>query len=121
LRHLRSGLLERIKVSSCYWTTEERFASQGEVLAHDTEVLKACLEPMRIAADDPDPRWCAIDRRDMQAWLTFLRDAGTIREPIELGSLYTTALVDMANAFDPGEVQGAATAYAARLGLQQGD
>ena len=164
LRHLRSRLLERIKVSSCYWTTEERFASQGEVLArglrmvqksivfsfanpqaalrmmwetqpetkpaspareavlaHDTEVLKACLEPMRIATDDPDPRWCAIDRRDMQAWLTFLRDAGTIREPVGLASLYTTALVDTANAFDPGEVQGAATAYAARLRLQQGD
>jgi hypothetical protein len=76
---------------------------------------------MRIAPDDPDPRWCAIDRRDMQAWLTFLLDAGTLREPLELRSLYSTALVDAANAFDPSEVQGAASAYAARLGLQQGD
>ena len=155
LRHLPSRLLGRINVSSCYWTTQAAFASQGQVLAralraiqksivfsfenpraalrmmwqtqphtrpapdardavlaHDIEVLKACLEPMRIDPDDPDPRWCAISGRDMQAWHTFLLGAGTIRQRLDLDRLYTTALVEGANAFDADAVRAAARAYA---------
>ena len=86
--------------------------ARDAVLAHDIEVLKACLEPMRIDPDDPDPRWCAISGRDMQAWHTFLLGAGTIRQRLDLDRLYTTALVEGANAFDADAVRAAARAYA---------
>jgi NitT/TauT family transport system substrate-binding protein len=154
LRHLHSRLLERIRVSSCYWTTQAAFAARADalaralraiqksivfsfanpqaalrmmwevergtkpapaardaVLAHDTEVLKACLGPMRIDPGDCDPRWCAISERDMQAWQTFLLASGTISEALDLDRLYTTALVEAANAFDADEVRAAARVY----------
>ena len=151
LRHLRSRLFDRIRVSSCYWTTEARFAADPDTLgralraiqkslvfafanpgaalqamwrthprtappataraavfAHDIEVLKACLEPMRIAADDPDPRWCAIPDAEMAAWRAFLSHAGSIRRPVDLARLYTTALVERANDFDAEPIRAAA-------------
>lgn len=153
LRHLRSKLLERIRVSSCYWTTEAKFAVDEDVLAcalraiqkslvfsfanpeaaleamwethpetkplpglreaalrHDMEVLKACLEPMRIAKQDPDPRWCAIPGDDMIAWQDFLFRSGTIRRKLDLKRLYTTALVARANKFNAEEIRTAARA-----------
>ena len=153
LRHLRSKLLERIRVSSCYWTTEALFAAEPDVLAralraiqksvefsfadpeaalrtmwethpdtkppagsreavlrHDIEVLKACLEPMRIDREDPDPRWCAIPAAEMIAWRDFLARSGSTSQPVDLKRLYTTALVDQVNAFDPEPVRTAARA-----------
>lgn len=151
LRHLRSRLFDRIRVSSCYWTTEKRLAADPDTLgralraiqkslvfsfanpgaalramwrshpatapaaaardaasAHDIEILKACLEPMRIAADDSDPRWCAIPAAEMAAWQAFLHDAGSIRRPVDLERLYTTALIARANDFDPEPIRAAA-------------
>jgi hypothetical protein len=151
LRHLRSKLLERIRVSSCYWTTEAKFAVdedvlsralraiqkslvfsftnpqaaleamwetrpetippsglRGAVLRHDMEVLKACLEPMRIDKQDPDPRWCAIPAEEMIAWHDFLIRSGTLRRELDLERLYSTALVARANEFNAEEVRSAA-------------
>ena len=151
LRHLRSTLLERIRVSSCYWTTQSLFAAQSDLLAralraihkslvfsfanphaalqmmweayaesrpppasadatrqHDIEVLNACLEPMRIDASDPDPRWCAIAKEDMQAWHLFLLATGSIRRELDIDRLYTTALIDQINAFDAERVRAEA-------------
>jgi len=48
----------------------------------------------------------------MQAWHTFLLGAGTIRQRLDLDRLYTTALVEGANAFDADAVRAAARAYA---------
>jgi hypothetical protein len=151
LRHLRSKLLERIRVSSCYWTTEATFADDEDVLAralraiqkslvfsftnpqaaleamwethpetkpppglrdevlrHDMEVLKACLEPMRIDKQDPDPRWCAIPVEEMIAWQDFLLRSGTLHRELDLERLYTTALVARINNFNAEEIRAAA-------------
>ncbi len=43
LRHLRSRLLERIRVSSCYWTTETNFAAHGERLARGLRAIQKSL------------------------------------------------------------------------------
>jgi ABC-type nitrate/sulfonate/bicarbonate transport system substrate-binding protein len=150
LQHLRSRLLERIRVSSCYWTTEDTFASRADLLARglraiqksilfsfaspeaalvamwethpgtrptgaereavarrDLAVLRACLEPMRIDAGDPDPRWCAIPAAEMRAWQAFLRQAGTVSRDLDVTRCYTTALVDRANDFDTAAVRAA--------------
>jgi ABC-type nitrate/sulfonate/bicarbonate transport system substrate-binding protein len=151
LRHIRSQLLERIRVSSCYWTTEEKFAADKDLLAcglraiqkslvfsfsnpeaaleamwdvfpetrpapsvreavlqHDLEVLKACLEPMRIDSQDPDPRWCAIPAEEMIAWQQFLVRSGAIPKELDLKRLYTTSLVARINEFDADEVRSRA-------------
>ena len=150
LRHLHSKLLERIRVSSCYWTTEARLAAGADVLgralraiqkslvfsfanpeaalqlmwqtfpesrpavasdsesARQLEILKACLEPMRIDADDPDPRWCALPTREMEAWQEFLQRSDTVPFAIEVKRCYSTALVEAANAFDPAPIRAAA-------------
>jgi NitT/TauT family transport system substrate-binding protein len=153
LHHLRSKLLERIRVSSCYWTTEARFAGDKDVLAralraiqkslvfsfanpqaaleamwethpetkpaaslrnavmrHDMEVLKACLEPMRIDKQDPDPRWCAIPAEEMIAWQDFLLRSGVLHRKLDLERLYTTALVARINNFNAEEIRTAARA-----------
>lgn len=155
LRHLRSRLLERIRVSSCYWTTEAVLKAQPEIIARgirailksivfsfespeaalrimwerfpetrpspaertralrrNIEILKACLEPMRIDARDPDPRWCAINHDEMAAWQTFLRRSEALRHVIEPARLYSTALVDRFNEFNPEEVRAAARTMA---------
>jgi NitT/TauT family transport system substrate-binding protein len=154
LRHLRSALLERIRVSSCYWTTQSYFAARPDVLGralraiqkslvfsfanpqaalhimwkaypemkpqdaareaalrHDIEVLNACLEPMRIDAADPDPRWCAISHEEMGAWHKFLLATGSISRALDLDRLYTTALVEQINAFDAERVRAEAQAF----------
>jgi NitT/TauT family transport system substrate-binding protein len=151
LRHLRSKLLERIRVSSCYWTTEANFADDEDVLAralraiqkslvfsfanpqaaleamwethpetnppgglrhvvlqHDMEVLKACLEPMRIDKQDPDARWCAIPAEEMIAWQDFLLRSGVLNHKLDLKRLYTTALVARINDFNAEEIRTAA-------------
>ncbi len=159
LRHLRSKLLETIKVSSCYWTTETRFAADPELLARglraiqkslifsfanpeaalrlmwqvfpeakppadssgvairrQLEILKACLEPMRIDHDDPDPRWCAISADQMKAWQEFLRRSGTLgTEIFDVERCYSTALVDQANAFDAASIRAAAASSGTAL------
>ena len=142
LRHLRSTLLERIRVSSCYWTTEETLAARPALLARglraiqksivfslaqpeaalrmmwethpatratarpqrDLEVLKACLAPMRIERDDPDPRWCAIPAEEMTAWAEMLQRAGALGRPIDVSRCYTNALVERINDFDVAAV-----------------
>jgi NitT/TauT family transport system substrate-binding protein len=154
LRHLRSVLLEQIRVSSCYWTTEQKLAADKElltsalraiqkslvfsfanpeaalramwdllpqtqppaaardgVLHHDLEVLKACLEPMRIDNADPDPRWCAIPAEEMTAWKEFLLKSGIIQREFDLSSLYTTSLVAGANDFDAALIRRTATQH----------
>jgi hypothetical protein len=63
---------------------------------------------MRIDREDPDPRWCAIPAEEMEAWREFLASAGSTRQPVDLQRLYTTALVDQVNAFDPDPVRLAA-------------
>jgi NitT/TauT family transport system substrate-binding protein len=148
LRHLRSRLLERIRVSSCYWTTETRLADEPEILggalraiqkslvfsfanpeaalrsmwrvfpeskprtgeetARQLEILKACLEPMRLDGEEPDPRWCAMPAREMDAWKEFLHRSGTITGEIDVARCYSTALVERANAFDPAAIRAAA-------------
>jgi NitT/TauT family transport system substrate-binding protein len=153
LRHIRSTLLERIRVSSCYWTTQSFLAAHGDVLAralraiqkslvfsfanphaglrmmweafpesrpqvashevarkHDIEVLNACLEPMRIDPSDPDPRWCAIAKEEMQAWHRFLLATDSIRRELDVDRLYTTVLIDQINAFDAERVRAEARA-----------
>jgi NitT/TauT family transport system substrate-binding protein len=159
LRHLRSKLLERIRVSSCYWTTETKFADDEDVLAgalraiqkslvfsfanpqaaleamweihpetkpppglrnavlrHDMEVLKACLEPMRIDKQDPDSRWCAIPAEEMIAWQDFLLCSGALHRKLDLKRLYTTALVARINNFNAEEIQTAARLSIPRAG-----
>jgi NitT/TauT family transport system substrate-binding protein len=154
-RHLQSRLLDRIKVSSCYWATEACFAADSEFLARglraiqkslvfsfanpertlqlmwqifpeskpaaDTtaaaarrqlEILKACLEPMRIDGDDPDPRWCTIPAQEMAAWQEFLRRSGTLAAEIDVDRCYSTALVERANAFDAAAIRASAAAHA---------
>jgi len=151
LRHLRSKLLERIRVSSCYWTTEATFSANEDVLSralralqkslvfsftnpqaaleamwetypetkpppglrdavlrHDVEVLKSCLEPMRIDEHDPDPRWCAIPAQEMIAWQDFLLRSGVLHRELDLKRLYTTALVTRINDFNAEEIRTAA-------------
>jgi hypothetical protein len=151
LRHLRSKLLERIRVSSCYWTTEAKFADDENVLAralraiqkslvfsfanpqaaleamwetypetkpptglrhavlqHDMGVLRACLEPMRIDRQDPDPRWCAIPAEEMIAWQDFLLRSDALHRKLDLKHLYTTALVARINNFNAEEIRTAA-------------
>jgi NitT/TauT family transport system substrate-binding protein len=152
LRHLHSQLLERIRVSSCYWTTEARLAADADALgralraiqkslvfsfanpeaalrlmwqtfpesrpaagsereaSRQLEILKACLEPMRIGAADPNPRWCAFPTREMEAWQDFLQRSNTVPVAIEVRRCYSTALVEAANAFDPAPVCAAAAA-----------
>ena len=153
LRHIRSQLLERIRVSSCYWTSDEKFAADEDILAralraiqkslvfsfadpkaaletmwelfaetkptaamrdaalrHDLEVLKACLEPMRIDRHDPDPRWCAIPADEMVAWQQVLLRSATIPRELDLNQLYTTSLVARINEFDADAVRGKALA-----------
>jgi NitT/TauT family transport system substrate-binding protein len=148
LRHLRSRLLERIRVSSCYWTTEAKFADDEDVLVralraiqkslvfsftnpqaaleamwethpetkpppglrnavlrHDMEVLKACLEPMRIDEQDPHSRWCAISAEEMIAWQDFLLRSGVLHRKLDLKRLYTTALVPRINNFNTEEIR----------------
>jgi NitT/TauT family transport system substrate-binding protein len=148
LRHIRSELLERIRVSSCYWTSEEKLAADQDILTralraiqkslvfsfanpeaalkamwdllpqtrpvpsardaimrHDLEVLKACLEPMRIDNKDPDPRWCAIPAEEMIAWQQFLVKSGTIPHELDLTKLYTTSLVARVNEFDSAKTR----------------
>ncbi len=143
LRHIRSELLEHIRVSSCYWATEEKLAAEKEILTralraiqkslafsfanpesalqamwdllpqtcppaaardetmrHDLEVLRACLEPMRIDSADPDSRWCAIPAEEMTAWQNFLLKSGIIPRELDLAKLYTTSLVAGVNDFD---------------------
>jgi NitT/TauT family transport system substrate-binding protein len=160
LRHLRSKLLERIRVSSCYWTTEAKFAADEDmvaralraiqkslvfsftnpeaaleamwethpeakpppgardaVLRRDIEVLKACLEPMRIDKQDPDPRWCAIPAEEMIAWQDFLLRSGTLDRELDLKRLYTTALVARVNKFNAEEVRTTAWARKAANSL----
>ena len=159
LRHLRAKLLERIRVSSCYWTTEATFAARPDLLARglraiqksivfsfanpevalrtmwethprtrlvagagaavprrDLEVLKACLEPMRIDDGDPDPRWCAIPAAEMRAWEELLRDAGTLRREVDAARCYTTALVERVNEFDAAAVRTTARARLSHTG-----
>jgi len=151
LRHLRSKLLERIRVSSCYWTREAKLADDEDVLAralraiqkslvfsfadpqaaleamwethpetkpppglrsavlrHDMEILKACLEPMRIDKQDPDSRWCAIPTEEMIAWQDLLLRSGVLNRKLDLKRLYTTALVARINNFNAEEIQAAA-------------
>jgi NitT/TauT family transport system substrate-binding protein len=43
LRHLRSGLLERIRVSSCYWTTQSYFAARRDVLRRALRAIQKSL------------------------------------------------------------------------------
>ncbi len=43
LRHLRSKLLERIRVSSCYWTTEATFAAHPDLLARGLRAIQKSL------------------------------------------------------------------------------
>lgn len=43
LRHLRAALLERIRVSSCYWTTAARFAAAGDLLARALRAIQKSL------------------------------------------------------------------------------
>jgi NitT/TauT family transport system substrate-binding protein len=148
LRHLRSKLLERIRISSCYWTTEAKFTDEEAVLAralraiqkslvfsfanpqaaleamwethpetkpppglrhavlrHDMQVLKACLEPMRIDKQDPDSRWCAIPAEEMIAWQDFLLRSGVLNRQLDLERLYTTALVACINDFNAEEIR----------------
>jgi hypothetical protein len=159
LLNLRSKLLERIRVSSCYWTTETKFADDEDVLAgalraiqkslvfsfanpqaaleamweihpetkpppglrnavlrHDMEVLKACLEPMRIDKQDPDSRWCAIPAEEMIAWQDFLLCSGALHRKLDLKRLYTTALVARINNFNAEEIQTAARLSIPRAG-----
>lgn len=153
LRHLASTLLDRIRVSSCYWTTEARLADpdflarglraiQKSILfsfenpeaalrlmwqtfpdskpaeaGHGTderrqiEIMKACLRPMRIAADDLDPRWCVLPAREMQNWQEFLRRSGIIGGEVDVDRCYTTALVERVNDFDAAAVRAAAARY----------
>lgn len=154
LRHIRSELLEHIRVSSCYWTTEEKLvaekemltralraiqkslvfsfanpeaalramwdllpqsrppaAAHDETLRHDLEVLKACLEPMRIDRADPDQRWCAIPAEEMTAWREFLLKSGTIPRELDLTKLYTTSLVAGVNNFDAAGIRRTATQH----------
>ena len=56
LRHLRSKLLERIRVSSCYWTTETKFAD-------DEEVLRALCAPSRRASCSRSPTRKQLSKR----------------------------------------------------------
>jgi hypothetical protein len=72
------------------------------------EVLKACLEPMRIDKQDPDPRWCAIQAEEMIAWQDFLVRSGVLNRKLDLKRLYTTALVARINDFNAEEIQTAA-------------
>jgi NitT/TauT family transport system substrate-binding protein len=43
LRHLRSALLERIRVSSCYWTTQSYFAARRDVLGRALRAIQKSL------------------------------------------------------------------------------
>jgi NitT/TauT family transport system substrate-binding protein len=151
LRHLRSKLLERIRVSSCYWATETNLARNEETLSRalraiqkslvfsfanpeaalklmwqvfpeteppgasdreaskrQLEILKACLEPMRIDEKDPDPRWCAIPHQEMLAWQDFLRHSGTKGAEVDVARCYTTTLVDRINDFTSEPIASAA-------------
>ena len=81
--------------------------------SHDTgerqlDILKACLEPMRIDENDPDPRWCAIPGSEMFAWRELLARSGTNGAAIDLTRTYTTALIDGINAFDAAPIRATA-------------
>jgi NitT/TauT family transport system substrate-binding protein len=145
LRHLRSKLLERIRVSSCYWGTETKLATNEDTLSRalraiqkslvfsfakpeaalklmwqvfpetkseaskrQLEILKACLEPMRIDLRDPDPRWCAIPEQEMLAWQDFLGRSKTKGSEIDVAHCYSTALVDRINDFAAEPIRSAA-------------
>ena len=151
LRHLSSKLLNRIRTSSCYWTTETKLRSQPDllgralrvlnksltfsfanpelairlmwkthpetkpdvssrerVLKHDLEVVKACLKPMALKRDDPDPRWCAMPANEMVEWQKFLLSSGAISNMLNLDRLYTSELVEIANRFDSAAIENSA-------------
>ena len=65
---------------------------------------------MRIDPSDPDPRWCAIAKEEMQAWHRFLLATGSIRRELDVDRLYTTGLIDQINAFDAERVRAEARA-----------
>ena len=51
LRHIRSELLERIRVSSCYWTTEEKLATEKDILAR---ALRAIQKGLVVSFANPE-------------------------------------------------------------------
>jgi NitT/TauT family transport system substrate-binding protein len=89
---------------------------RNAVLRHDMEVLKACLEPMRIDKQDPDSRWCAIPAEEMIAWQDFLLRSGVLHRKLDLKRLYTMALVARINNFNAEEILAAAHLSIPRTG-----
>jgi NitT/TauT family transport system substrate-binding protein len=83
------------------------------ILRRDLEIMKARLESFRIEPDDPDPRWGAIDRREIVAWQDFLIATGATRQRLDPKLFFTNALVDRFNAFDPTGIRDRARAFRA--------
>jgi hypothetical protein len=72
---------------------------RARVARRDLAILKAVLEPMRVAPGDPDRRLGAIDAAALGDWLDYLVDAGTIRS-VDVAQAFTAAYIDDFNRFD---------------------
>ena len=75
-------------------------SERARVTHRDLATLKAVLEPMRVAPEDPDPRLGAIDQAALGDWRYYLVNAGTIRRSFDVGAAFTAAYIDDFNRFD---------------------
>jgi len=81
------------------------------VLRRDLEIMKARLESFRIAPGDLDPRWGAIEEREIVAWQRFMLDTGAIWHRLDPKRFYTNAFVDQFNQFDAAGIETQARTF----------
>jgi NitT/TauT family transport system substrate-binding protein len=81
------------------------------VLRRDVAIMKARLESFRIDPTDEDPRWGAIDEREIVAWQDFLLASGAIRKRLAPKTFYTNDLVDRYNQYDASRIREQARAF----------
>ena len=81
------------------------------LLYRDIEIIKPRLDSFKIDPADRDPRWGAIDDREIVAWQDFLLGSGAIKRRLDPKLFYTDDFVDDFNKFDAHEVEEQARAF----------
>jgi NitT/TauT family transport system substrate-binding protein len=84
---------------------------QDRIFHRDIEIMKPRLESFRIDPADRDPRWGAIDDREIVAWQDFLLGSGAIKRRLDPKLFYTDDFVDGFNTFDAHAVEEQARAF----------
>jgi NitT/TauT family transport system substrate-binding protein len=84
---------------------------EDRILRRDQEIMKARLESFRIDPADKEPRWGAIDERQIAAWQNFLLASGAIKKWRDPSVFYTNVFVDDYNQFDVEGIRAQARGY----------